>query len=83
MTIDSDLKLRKHFSELCKKANRKISALSRLGKYVSFGKKIFKVFTESQFIYYHEKCKLFNVTKFILVLPIFQLIQQSLSRTIR
>ena len=51
VTIDNDLKFDKHISNLCLKANRKLSALRRMGRYLSFEKKriLYKSFVESQF----------------------------------
>ena len=53
LTIDNELKFEKHVSSLCLKANRKLSALSRMGKFLSFAKKriLYKSFVESQFKY--------------------------------
>ena len=53
VTIDNDLKFDKHISNLCLKANRKLSALRRMGRYLSFEKKriLYKSFVESQFKY--------------------------------
>ena len=39
ITIDSDLKCGKQLPELCKKANWKISTLSRLRKFLKFEKR--------------------------------------------
>lgn len=51
ITIDSVLKCGKQLPELCKKANWKISALSRLRKFLRFEKRnlIFKALIESRF----------------------------------
>ena len=51
ITIDSDLKCGKRLPELCKKANWKVSALSRLRKFLRFEKRnlIFKALIESRF----------------------------------
>ena len=49
MTIDSDLKFEIHSSELRKKTSRKISTVSRIGKYLKVLKKqklIFKALIE-------------------------------------
>jgi len=53
VTIDNELKFDSHVSELCNKANRKLSCLIRMSSYLSFHKKriIFKSFVESQFKY--------------------------------
>ena len=53
VTIDNELKFEKHVSNLCLKASRKLSALSRMGKYLSTEKKrvLYKSFVESQFKY--------------------------------
>ena len=53
VTIDSELKFEKHVSNLCLKASRKLRALSRMGKFLSFQKKriLYKSFVESQFKY--------------------------------
>ena len=52
-TLDNNLKFDKHLSNICSKANRKLSALPRVAKFLSF-KKIcthFKAFIESQLKY--------------------------------
>ena len=51
ITIDSDLKCGKQLPEVCKKANWKVSALSRLRKFLRFEKRnlIFKALIESRF----------------------------------
>ena len=36
VTIDNDLKFEKHISNLCLKAGRKLSALSRMSRFLSF-----------------------------------------------
>ena len=53
VTIDNDLKFDKHVSNICLKANRKLSALARVSKFLSFQKRrtLFKSFIESQFKY--------------------------------
>ena len=53
VTIDNELKFDKHVSDLCNKANRKLSALIRMASFLSFQKKkiLFKSFVESQFKY--------------------------------
>ena len=51
MTIDNELKFDEHLSNVCLKANRKLSALTRIRKYLD-NKKIrilFKGFFEAQF----------------------------------
>ena len=40
VTINYDMKFEKHFSKLCKKANRRINALSRQVKQLCFNKQI-------------------------------------------
>ena len=53
VTIDNELKFDKHVSNVCLKAGRKLSVLSRMGKFLSFEKKrtLYKSFVESQFKY--------------------------------
>ena len=53
VTIDNQLKFNEHVLNICKKASRKLSALSRMSSFLSFDKKIilFKTFFESQFKY--------------------------------
>ena len=53
VTIDKEMKFNEHISTLCKKVNRKISALSRVSRYMSTEKRrvLFKSFIESQFGY--------------------------------
>ena len=53
ITIDRDLKFDKHVLKLCSKANQKFSALSRMGKLLSFNKRraLFKAFVDFQFKY--------------------------------
>ena len=51
--IDRDLKLDKHVLKLCRKANQKLSALSRMAKLLSSNKRmtLYKAFVVSQFKY--------------------------------
>ena len=51
--VDSSLKFNKHVTELCKKADSKLSALSRLAKVLPFQKIriLMKSFFDSQFSY--------------------------------
>ena len=53
VTIDNELKFDKHVSNVCLKAGRKSSVLSRMGKFLSFEKKrtLYKSFAKSQFKY--------------------------------
>ena len=53
VTIDNGLKFDKHVSNVCLKSGRKLSVLSRMGKFLSFEKKrtLYKSFVESQFKY--------------------------------
>ena len=53
VTIDNNLRFDKHVSNICLKANRKLSALTRIAKFVIFEKKMyfFKAFIESKFKY--------------------------------
>ena len=53
VTIDTDLKFDEHVSNLCLRAGRKLTALARLTKIVSFDKRrlLLKSFVESQFVY--------------------------------
>ena len=53
LTIDRNLNFDDYVITLCKKAGRKLSALSRISNYMSFEKKIIllKAFVESQFGY--------------------------------
>ena len=53
ITIDNDLKFDEHLNNVCLKANRKLSALIRIRKYLDFNKTriLFKGFFESQFKY--------------------------------
>ena len=54
ITIDKELKLDKHVSKICPKASRKLCALARISKFLTFKKKriTFKTFVESQFKYF-------------------------------
>ena len=50
ITIDSQLKFNEHVLNICKKSSRKLSALSRMRRFLSFDKtKFFKALFESQF----------------------------------
>ena len=53
ITLDNNLKFDKHVSNICSKANRKLSALIRVAKFLPFTKRciLFKAFIESQFKY--------------------------------
>ena len=53
LTIDRNLNFDDYVNTLCKKAGRKLSALSRISNYISFEKKriLLKAFVESQFGY--------------------------------
>ena len=53
ITIDRDLKFDNHVLKLCRKANQKLSALSRMAKMISFNKRrtLLKFFVEFQFKY--------------------------------
>ena len=53
VTIDNNLRFDKHLSNICLKANRKLSALTRVAKFAPFKKRriLFKAFIESQFKY--------------------------------
>ena len=53
ITIDNKLKFNEHVTNICMKASRKISALSRISSFLSFDKKriIFKALLQSQFKY--------------------------------
>ena len=53
VTIDSNLNFKEHILSLCKKANRKLHALSRVSKYMILNKRriLRKSFTISQFNY--------------------------------
>ena len=52
--LDNNLKFDKHEANICSKANRKLSALTRVAKFLPFKKRhtLFKAFIESQFKYY-------------------------------
>ena len=51
--LHNNLKFDKHVSNICSKANRKLSALTRVAKFLPFKKRriLFKAFNESQFKY--------------------------------
>ena len=51
--LDSNLKFDKHVSNLFSKANRQLSALTKVAKFLPFKKRriLFKAFIESQFKY--------------------------------
>ena len=53
ITLDSNLKPDKHVSSICSKANRKLSALTRVAKFLPFKKRriLFKSLIESPFKY--------------------------------
>ena len=53
ITIDNDLNFNKHVTNLCKKANSKISALARVSPYMTINKArmVMKAFVSSQFSY--------------------------------
>ena len=53
ITIDNNLKFDEHVSNICLKASRKLSALTRMIKCLSFEKRriLMKAFVESQFKY--------------------------------
>ena len=53
VTIDNNLRFDKHVSNICLKANRKLSALTRVAKLVPFKKTriLFKAFIETQLKY--------------------------------
>ena len=53
ITIDNELKFDQHITEICLKANKKLSILSRMSKFLSFDQRriIYKAFVESQFKY--------------------------------
>ena len=53
VTIDNALKFDQHVSDICLKANRKLSFLLRMSKYLSFNKRriLYATFIESQFKY--------------------------------
>ena len=49
ITLDNNLKFDKHVSNICAKANRKLSALTRVAMFLPFKKRriLFKAFIES------------------------------------
>ena len=51
--LHNNLKFDKHVSNICSKANRKLSTLTRVAKFLPFKKRriLFKTFIESQFKY--------------------------------
>ena len=53
ITLDNNLKFDKHVSNISSKTNRKLSALTRVTKFLPFKKRhiLFKDFIESQFKY--------------------------------
>ena len=53
ITIDYDLKFKKHINELCRKASYKLHALQRIRRYLSVDKAklLANAFTDSQFNY--------------------------------
>ena len=53
VNIDKQLKFDSHINDLCSKASKKLSAMTRLAKYLSFKKKkiLFNSFFQSQFKY--------------------------------
>ena len=53
ITLCNNLRFDKHVSNICSKANRKLSALTRVAKFLLFKKRciLFKAFIESQFKY--------------------------------
>ena len=53
ITINNELKLDEHLTNICIKANRKLTVLTRMRKYLDFNKVrlLFKSFFESQFKY--------------------------------
>ena len=53
ITIDNELKFDEHLTNICIKANRKLTVLTRMRKYLDFNKVrlLFKSFFESQFKY--------------------------------
>ena len=57
ISIDRDLKFHKHVLKLCSKANQKLSALSRMAKFLSFNKRrtLFRAFVELS-IYILSNC---------------------------
>ena len=56
ITIDDNLKLDEHLSNMCMKANRKFTTLTRVRKYLDIDKTriLFKTFFESQLKYCPE-----------------------------
>ena len=53
ITLNNNLKFDKHVSNICSKANRKLSTLARVAKFLPFKKRriLLKAFIESQFTY--------------------------------
>ena len=53
ITIDNELKIDEYISKVCKKAQRKLTVLTRIKKYLDFNKLrlLFKTFFDSQFKY--------------------------------
>jgi len=53
ITIDNELKFDDHLSNVCKKAQQKLTVLTRINKYLDFNKMrlLFKTFFDSQFKY--------------------------------
>ena len=53
ITLENNLKFDKHVANICSKANRKLSALTRVAKFLLFKKRriLFEAFIESQFNY--------------------------------
>ena len=53
ITLDNNLKFDKHVFNICSKANRKLSTLTRVAKFLPFKKRriLLKAFIESQFKY--------------------------------
>ena len=53
ITLDNNLKFGKHVSNICTKASKKLSALTRVAKFLPLKKRrfLFKVSIESQFKY--------------------------------
>ena len=53
ITIDNELKFDEHISDICKKAQRKLTVLTRIRRYLDFNKVqlLFKTFFDSQFKY--------------------------------
>ena len=53
ITIDNELKFDDHITKICRKANSKLSALSRLARYLSMEQKklLYMSFIEVQFKY--------------------------------